>query len=102
MAGLTTNTSDLRKILELLTSKASGNAPTLINFKYGSTTYTAEQGMTWYEWINSVYVAGSFTCLSASSTVYVENGEFTLANSSMVSVTGSDEIIANETYQRGL
>ena len=63
---------------------------TLISFKVGSSSYQAEEGMTFSEWVNSeyntnnYYISGNYVCVNSSSRIS--------------SVSPSTMIIADRTY----
>ena len=67
----------------------------LITFTVRNTTYYAEPGMTWSEWINSSYNIDSFTI----SGVNVSGpGGIVCDNAFTAQIVATDTIIANETY----
>lgn len=49
-----------------------GNASNLINFTIGGTSYQAEEGMTWGEWVASDYNTGGFTADSSQDCVVLD------------------------------
>lgn len=49
------------KVVFTLAWKAVYSTPTLISFTIAGTSYQAEKGMTWEEWVNSEYNSYSFT-----------------------------------------
>lgn len=57
--------------------KDSVEAVSLISFSIGSTTYQAEEGMTWAEWCDSEYNTGGYyisdTRVKISAQVYIKN-----------------------------
>lgn len=68
---------------------------TLISFTISGTTYYAEEGMTWEEWIDSAYNTGGF--YSSNQYVYNVSGSLsTSTSSSLISV--SSTINANGSY----
>lgn len=63
-------------------------------------TYQAEEGMTWYEWINSDYGGGdgyNWTCSSTTANVMNIAGTGKIQYNG-TNVIGSDKIVANATY----
>jgi len=86
------------------------NKPSLISFTFEGTTYQAEEGMTWGEWVNSEYNTGGFVIDENDNSIgthYDEGtGEY---NSWVVSdhtsgeafVFATDVIIASHSYYEG-
>ena len=72
---------------------------TLISFTIAkgssSTSYQAEQGMTWTQWVSSSYNTAEFYISGTS--VYEKGGSFAIE-----SVNSTDAIIANHAYTLGL
>lgn len=70
---------------------------TLISFTFKNTTYQAESGMTWQEWVNSSYNTKGFKIedyeVKTSSSIYV------VADGDHNPVSPSSSIIANYSYQ---
>ena len=82
--------------------EASTPTPTLISFSVsrvgtGTSTYQAEEGMTWLEWVNSAYNIDNYTCYSESSNVYNSNGMYSPAYNN-IPVYGRDTIVADYNY----
>lgn len=71
---------------------------TLISFTIGNTTYQAEDGMTWYEWVNSEYNSSSgITCSSTGDSVRA-GSQFWVTMSADICY-GNDTIVANYNYE---
>lgn len=76
---------------------------TIIQFTIDGTTYTAESGMTWEEWVNSSYnTDGYFTgALSNNNDVYKADGQFDYYIKESYDGRGTgytDNIIENHNY----
>ena len=67
------------------------------NFTINGSTYTAKEGMTWYEWVNSEYNTKNFSCTQTSGISPIDSGN-TVKTSDGVTVKGSDEIVPNMAY----
>lgn len=74
---------------------------TLISFTFGDTTYQAEEGMTWGEWVASEYNTDGFTQTSPGIYIYGPHGEEVRDALHHHLVSASDEIVANATYISG-
>ena len=75
-----------------------GEYPTvsLISFSIAGTTYQADSGMTWGEWVNSNYNTGNFIVETPSSTVKVNNsGARYVYDSDVGSTVSSASTIVN-------
>ena len=57
-----------------LTYSTVDSAETLISFTIGGTTYYAEEGMSWEQWVESDYNTDSFSCSSGGSSIYNSSG----------------------------
>ena len=78
-------------------SGGSTTTPTLISFTIGSTSYQAEEGMTWAEWVNSEYNydnTGYTWAISDSGGVQLMWDESVL----IIDVSSTDLIIAEHKY----
>lgn len=77
-------------------------ASTNINFEFtiAGTTYYAEQGMTWAEWVESDYNTGGFklTFAGTSYRVALSSIEYVSNTSSTDFVKSTDEITAGHAY----
>lgn len=94
-----TNGAELLTWLKANATKQDATTPTLITFTVGSTTYQAEEDMTWYEWCNSEYNTSSFVCTDPSYTVWGSSNYMNhVARNDETNVAGSDYIINGETY----
>ena len=74
-----------------------GETPLLITFKIDSTTFTAEEGMTWAEWCDSEYPAqtgGDYACAYIDDNGNVESS----SPGVYLDVQANDVIIANHAY----
>lgn len=72
-------------------------AATAFTFTIDSTEYTADNGMTWYEWASSDYAPDSYSCTSTESNVY-PTGETYVADSEGNAVIGSTLITEGGVY----
>lgn len=70
----------------------------LISFTIDGTTYQAEEGMTWGEWVESDYNTGGYATEGSYNIKQGTSGAEYLANSSGDFVTPSDTIISGHTY----
>ena len=82
------------KVVFTLAWKDAG--PTLISFKVGGTSYQAEEGMTFYQWVNSAYNTDGFTCASESNTIFTASGDGEISDGHPV--FGYTGIIAGTSY----
>ena len=71
-------------------------AVTLISFSFMGTSYQAEVGMTWTEFINSQYNTGN--AFSIQDNRIISSTNYFVNDHNGISVTPSDRIIANEAY----
>jgi hypothetical protein len=71
-----------------------GDTGNLITFTVDGTSYQAEDGMTWGEWIDSDYNPGGFTVYNND----IVRGVMVVVNQGYNKVTTSDSIIANYSY----
>ena len=127
MSNFLNNTTDLEKILnevsgidELITQiketlsggssddGTSDSTTTLITFTIADTEFQAEDGMTWYEWVNSEYApedpensAFTFTCMGDEYNVENDNLKVILDEEGTI-VKGQDVIINHSNYTLGL
>lgn len=127
MSNFLNNTTDLEKILnevsgiedliaqikEALSGGSndggtSDSAPTLITFTIADTEFQAEDGMTWYEWVNSDYAPEDpgnstfiFTCMGDEYSVENDNTDVILDEERTI-VKGQDVIINHSNYTLGL
>lgn len=67
----------------------------LISFTVDSKSYSAEEGMTWNEWVNSEYNTGGY---KVSTNTIVNSSGSSVVNSSNIAVYYTDKIVANATY----
>lgn len=68
-----------------------------ITFTIGTTTYQAEEGMTWLEWVGSRYNTKGYTCDGVAA--YIERGNYLVKQSDNTPpVVGSDYIINEGVY----
>ena len=67
---------------------------TLISFTIDGTSYQAEEGMTWSQWVDSSYNTGSFTNIDN----FIFNPSSYGVSYNGISVTSSEIIVANRTY----
>ena len=72
---------------------------TLINFTIDGTSYQAEDGMTWSQWVNSSYNTGGFYIRDLTTYVYFPNGSYVSTEGFAGDTVGKSEtIITNGTY----
>lgn len=94
-------TGDLLAWLQANGTKQGG--VTLINFTIDGTTYQAEEGMTWQEWVNSSYNTYGCTIEGSSVKGKGNNGSPTYIyinqNLNLTLVSSTDSIIKNATYE---
>lgn len=70
----------------------------LITFTIAGTSYNAESGMTWAEWVNSSYSENSFgllSCMADNDTVYKKSSY------DIVTLYSSNKIVENHSYSLG-
>ena len=72
---------------------------TLLSFTIDGTTYYAEEGMTWYNWVNSSYNTNGFACASTNTLVYIGTYYWVCyaETESVWRVYGS-ELVSSKTY----
>lgn len=78
------------------------SAVSLISFTFGGTTYQAEEGMTWAEWVGSEYDTATFTIDSNSYIYYFDGDECDYVSTDGTSsgrVTSNTEIESGYQYQ---
>lgn len=74
---------------------------TLISFAIDGTTYQAEEGMTWAEWVESEYnTDGLYDVLSTNGSIVRTDKPFYMYLNSSV-VYNVDTIVADATYKIG-
>lgn len=83
-----------------------GSENNIIKFTFNGEEYTAEDGMTWYDWCQSAYNKDGWTCDSPSDLVYTWknyidpwNYEYFMVMYNGITVLGSDAIIPNGNYE---
>lgn len=76
----------------------SDNSATLITFTIAGTTYQAEEGMTWEDWIASEYNTGNY---SHSNGLVYPPSHYTVYSSAGGTVYYKNEIHANAEYKHG-
>lgn len=64
----------------------------------GTTIYSILPLMTWYEWVNSEYNTGGFTCSAYDSKVFLGDSQNYLLDSEGVPVYGNTAITTGGTY----
>ena len=70
-----------------------GKPKTLISFTIDGTSYQAEEGMTWREWISSKYNTNHFTIEEGDCRTIRENEAYCWVDAKI-----DDKIIENKTY----
>lgn len=123
MSNLLNNTIDLEKILnevegideliaqikDALSGKNSGSeggntpsTPTLISFTIGGTSYQAEEGMTWAEWVESNYNTSTDISVNSNNNKVGDTGFGYYITTDLVDMTkyvsSDDTIIADYNY----
>lgn len=79
-------------------SGTGGNPPaTMISFTIDGTSYNAEEGMTWYEWVNSSYNTSGFTCATSTSSVLLPEQNVVVVYNTKP-VFGNNLIYSNRVY----
>ncbi len=81
------------------------STPTLINFSIGSTSYQAEEGMTWEQWVNSEYNTDGYivynTCIANEKYHTPAAGGRVTTDSSFNSSVAPTDVISPTTYYFG-
>lgn len=86
------------KLLDWLKANATKQGATsLITFTIGGTSYQAEEGMTWGEWVESDYNTNGYT--KNSDNLIISSGGAAVVNSSFETVQASYEIISGSAYK---
>lgn len=74
----------------------------IISFTVDSTSYQAEEGMTWAEWVSSEYNTGGFYIDSSSGEPYVffsvSGRTAAVEDSNYMYITGNDIIVSEYAY----
>lgn len=85
--------------VDITTGGGGESTPTLISFTIDGTSYQAEEGMTWGEWLASSYNTGGFKALSFFGQLIVEdsNGK-KVSDTTGSSVKQSEEILSGYAY----
>lgn len=74
---------------------------TLISFTIAGTSYQAEQGMTWQQWVDSSYNTGGFYTVDGNNIVYMsDSGRVSTEGFAGDVVSKTEEIVANGIYYR--
>lgn len=100
---LTTSTP-LHSIIKIIGYNEDPNFYTMIPFSIANElNHNTKEGMTWFEWCNSEYNTGNYTCDSLNS--YVMNGNYYVStydddNDAYTHHIGSDLIIAGHSYSK--
>lgn len=94
------NGEELLAWLKANATKQDANTPTLITFTISGTTYQAEEGMTWLEWVGSAYNTLGFYCdggrynIRLGGNQYVQDSDGTAAIGSDIITNGGRYFIA--------
>lgn len=90
--------TDGEALLTWLKANASKQGATsLISFTIDGTSYQAEEGMTWGEWVESDYNTNGYT--KNSDNLIISSGGAAVVNSSYETVQASYEIISGSAYK---
>ena len=76
--------------------KFEGDAIVLITFSIDGTTYQAEEGMTWEDWIDSEYDTSGFINSRSGNVTHVYTGDYLFLGSS--TVKGTEPIVKDGNY----
>ena len=75
------------------------DGPTMINFTIDGTSYQAEEGMTWGEWVDSQYGNSHCWINTSNNCIYaIGSGRYHVGIDSLTPVTKSEKIISGERY----
>lgn len=69
-----------------------------LTFTIDNITYAAEKGMTWYEWVRSIYAPEGYSCESTESKVYATSNSY-IVDTSGNAVIGSTPIYKGIGYK---
>lgn len=77
-------------------------AVTLISFTIAGTTYQAEEGMTWQQWVVSSYNTGGFYVTAGNTRVIFSNGADYVSSEGFAGdyANNTSQIVANGTYYK--
>lgn len=82
-------------------NNGSSSEPSLINFTIAGTSYQAEEGMTWGEWVDSEYNTGGFY-ISSNVVQCTVSGMTYVIHTDNISIKNTDKISANRSYYRSV
>ena len=94
----TVPTSDLTVYVVIMEVSYSAPAATLINFTINSTSFQAEEGMTWNEWIGSGYDTKNVLCVDADTGFVNSISNYGLYDDVLNQVKGTDAIAGGSQY----
>lgn len=77
-------------------------AVTLISFTIEGTSYQAEEGMTWVDWVASSYNTGGFNIIEGNTRVRFSNGTDYVSSEGFPGdyANNTSQIVANGTYYK--
>ena len=94
----TVPTSDMTVYVVIMEVSYSAPAATLINFTINSTSFQAEEGMTWNEWIGSGYDTKNVLCVDADTGFVNSISNYGLYDDVLNQVKGTDAIASGSQY----
>ena len=97
-----TNGDTLLTWLQANATKQGASTPTLISFSIDGTSYQAEEGMTWSEWVESSYNTGGFYIIAVNTRVIFSNGTDYVSSEGFPGdfANNTSQIVANGTYYK--
>lgn len=97
-----TNGDTLLAWLQSNATKQGASTPTLISFSIDGTSYQAEEGMTWEQWVASSYNTGGFYVTAGNTRVIFSNGADYVSSEGFAGdyANNTSQIVANGTYYK--
>lgn len=86
------------KASEVNSGGSGGGETQTITFTIAGTSYQAEEGMTWGDWVNSSYNTNGYKVSRTQITTADSSRYVSTVNSEVIGVTTTTTIIANKTY----
>ena len=79
-----------------------GGVTNLISFTIDGTSYQAEEGMTWVDWVASSYNTGGFYIIEGNTRVSFSNGTDYVSSEGFPGdyANNTSQIVANGTYYK--